>query len=530
MIRDNEIIKAIFRFQIYLPFNCLKLTSHSIKFPLRVRLKLSISIFLFIGLLSLKPLHAQEMLGIVNSSYAGITGTVINPAVTVTSPFYIDFNLFAGDIFAENNYIYMAKEEYRFSRFFSKNPDYPTHGTNNSMIVYDYYNTKNKNAFASTRLMGPSLAVTIGRHSFGFVTGARAVSSSRNVPYDIAKFGFERREFPPLYGVNYADNQKIYNAELAWMENGINYSYVLKQGGLDYWAAGITVKDLRGYGGGYVYFDNVDYILPDPDTLIVHNVNGEAGYSLPLDYQTNEFIKNPLFRGKGIGIDLGIIYQKKKKAVQDERVSTLCDQSYTPYQYKIGISLLDIGHVKFTQNAQKLVLDNVSTTWAEVSSTNYSTVNDFTALLSNQFYGNPTEIVKGNEINIALPTALSVQADVNYYKNWFVNGTMVLPLQISKSGLRRPALLAVTPRYETSLFDISLPITLYDWTKPRIGLSARFLGFFVGTEKLGGFFHFADFTGLDFYFGVKISLRKGHCRGKKTDDNCGIEEYKMFRK
>lgn len=69
-------------------------------------------------LLALKPLSAQEMLGIVNSSYAGITGSVINPAVTVTSPYYIDINLVSGDFFAANNYLYLAKEEYRFSRFF----------------------------------------------------------------------------------------------------------------------------------------------------------------------------------------------------------------------------------------------------------------------------------------------------------------------------------------------------------------------------------------------------------------------------
>jgi len=55
------------------------------------------------------------------------------------------------------------------------------------------------------------------------------------------------------------------------------------------------------------------------------------------------------------------------------------------------------------------------------------------------------------------------------------------------------------------------------------------LGFFAGTEKISGFFHFKDFTGLDFYAGVKLSLRKGHCRNKGTE-NCGIEEYKLFNK
>lgn len=489
-------------------------------------------------LLGTKPLFAQEMLGIVNSNYAGITGAVINPAVTVTSPFYLDINLVTANIFVENNYIYLAKDEYRFRRFLSRNPEFPTHGSNNNLVVYDYYNKKYKNAYASTRLLGPSFAITFGRHSLGIVTGARAVMSTKNVPFEMAKFAFEQLKYPPQNDINYTHSRNIYNAELAWAENGINYSYVIKQESLDYWAAGITVKDLRGYGGGYLYTENVDYSVPSSDTLLIRNIIGEGGYSLPLDYQTNAYERNPLFRGKGIGVDIGVIYQKKKKNIQDEPIYKLCAQNYTPYQYKIGVSLLDIGRVRFTQNTEKLVFDNVSTSWPDLMQTNFSNIRDITNVLSNQFYGNPTELIQGNEIKIALPTALSVQADINFYKNLYVNGTMVHPLQISKSGLRRPVLLAVTPRYETAFFEASLPLTLYNWTKPRIGLSARFLGFFIGTEKLSGYFHYKDFTGIDFYFGVKLWLRKGFCRNKggnghnnsKMGNNCGIEEYKMFLK
>jgi len=498
------------------------------------------TLVLIIILLSFKPLVAQEMLGIVNSSYAGITGSVINPAVTVTSPFYLDINLLSGDIFAENNYIYLAKEEYRFSRFFSKNPDYPTHGADNSMIAYDYYNTKDKKAFANERFIGPSFAITVGRHSFGIVTGARAFMSTKHVPYDVAKFAFERFKLPPeatdLYNTPFTHDKDIYNAEMAWAEVGFNYSYVFKQESQEYWAAGITVKDLLGHSGGYMYSQNLDYQVFNEDSLMFNNLKAEAGYSLPLNYETNEYMKDPLFRGKGLGVDLGVIYQKKKKEVQPEKVRKLCSQNYTPYQYKIGVSILDIGRIRFTQNAEKLVFDNVSTSGSDILYAQYSSVRDFTNFLSEQFYHDTTTLIQGNEIKIALPTALSVQADVNFYKNWFINGTMVLPLQFSKSGLRRPSLFAVTPRYETALFDISMPVSLFDWTEPRIGLSARFLWFFAGTEKLSGFFHYKDFTGLDFYFGAKVSLLKGHCRNntnrgnKRKGDNCGIEEYKMFQK
>jgi hypothetical protein len=490
-------------------------------------------------LLSFKPLLAQEMLGIVNSSYAGITGSVINPAVTVTSPFYLDINLIVGDIFAENNYIYLAKEEYRFSRFFSKNPDYPTHGTDSSMIAYDYYNTKDKKAFASERFIGPSFAITVGRHSFGIVTGARAFMSTKHVPYDIAKFAFERFKLPveaaDLYNTQFSHDKDIYNAEMAWAEIGFNYSYVFKQEAQEYWAAGITIKDLFGYAGSYLNIQSLDYKVFDQDSLRISNLNAEAGYSLPINYETNDFMKEPRFRGKGLGIDLGVIYQKKKTEVQPEKVRKLCSQNYTPYQYKIGVSLLDIGRIRYKENAELLVFNNIDTTWSDITYNDYTTVRDLTNLLGNQFYGDTNTLIQGNEITIALPTALSVQADVNFYKNWFINGTLVLPLQFSNSGLRRPSLLAVTPRYETALFDISMPVSLFDWTDPRIGLSARFMWFFVGTEKLSGFFHYQDFTGLDFYFGAKISLLKGHCRNnspgkKRTSENCGIEEYKMFQK
>ena len=301
------------------------------------------------------------MLGIVNSSFAGITGTMINPAVNVTSPYYLDINILAADIFVENNYVYLAKEEYLFRRFFSKSPQFPTHGADNNLIAYDYYNKKDKKAYANIRVLGPSFALTFGKHSFGLVTGARAVISAKNIPYDLAKFSFEQFEYIPQFDINYIDNRNIYNAQLAWAEIGFNYSYVFKQQSLDYWAAGITIKNLLGYGGGYVNTENADYVMLEHDTLIVHSLTGEAGYSLPLDYETNTLARNPLFRGKGIGFDLGLIYEKKKRSSSNAYFNKLCAQNYIPYHYKIGVSLLDIGRVRFKQNAEVLVFNDVST-------------------------------------------------------------------------------------------------------------------------------------------------------------------------
>jgi hypothetical protein len=487
--------------------------------------------FILIALLmGLSPLHAQEMLGGVNSSYSGITGSMLNPANAVTSPFYLDFNILSGDIFAENNYLYFSKEEYRFLRFFEKNPVYPTHGVDNDLIGYDNNSPNNKNAYANLRVMGPSFAVTVGRHAFGLVTAARSVMSTRNVPYTMAKFAYERFDYPPQYDINYVYNKNIYNAELAWAEIGFNYSYVFSQKSLDYWAGGVTVKYIMGYAGGYMYSENLDYIVYDQDTLTVNTINATGGYSLPLNYVTNEYMRDPLFRGKGVGFDIGLIYERKKSQGNYGRIVKLCEQDYIPYKYKIGVSLLDIGSVKFKKNAEKLVLDGNSTNWIRLPWTEFTSIRDLTDLISNQFYGNPTELIQGYEIKVALPTVASIQADVNFYKNWFVNGTLVVPVQFSKSGLRRPSVLAVTPRYETRRFEVGLPLSLYDWSKPRLGIFARYRGFFIGTEKIGGFFHYSDFYGLDFYAGIKLSFLKGSCRNSSAGEGCGINEYKLFKK
>jgi hypothetical protein len=284
-----------------------------------------------------------------------------------------------------------------------------------------------------------------------------------------------------------------------------------------------------GYAGGYFNTQNVDYVFLDKDTLIVKNINAEGGYSFPVDYNTNEYIGNPRFRGKGMGFDLGVIYEKKKRYVRSERVSKLCSQNYVPYQYKIGVSLLDIGRIKFTENAQKIAFNDASTYWPEVTYLNFTSIQHLTDTLSQLFYGNTTDLYQGNEIKVSLPTAISVQADINYLNNWFINGTLVFPTQFSRSGVVRPVLFGLTPRYQTELFEFSMPITLYDWTSPRIGLSARFMGFYIGTEKISGYFHYKDFTGIDFYAGLKISLRKGHCRNTPAD-NCGYDEYKKWLK
>ncbi len=466
----------------------------------------------------------------MNSRYSGINGIQLNPAVTVSSPYYLDINILSAGIFEENNYVYFSKQDYRFLRFFEKNAVYPTHAPD-FKTVYDLYSSPDKNGYGNVRIMGPSASLTIGRHAFGFFTAARSATSFRNVPYEMAKFFFEGLHYDPQEDINYVDNQKISVSNLEWAETGFNYSCVVKNTGLDYWTAGATIKILLGYAGAYARSNHVDYEVLDSDTLQVNSVTGEAGYALPLNYRDNTFLNAPLFRGKGVGFDLGVTYEKKKKSgANDERFSSLCAQTYAPYYYRIGFSLLDLGSIKFSRNAQKLNAENAGTFWPGISHNNFISISSFVSELSYRLYSDSSRLISGNTISIGLPAAASLQADWNYKGNWYLNGTFVYPLPLMKTQVVRPVLMAVSPRYETEDFDLGFVASLYDWNKIHFGLNARYRGFFIGSEKVSSFFHFTDFTGLDLYFGLKIRLIKGNCPGVNTGSSCGINEYMKYQK
>jgi hypothetical protein len=276
--------------------------------------------------------------------------------------------------------------------------------------------------------------------------------------------------------------------------------------------------------------NNIDYMLLNKDTAIVYNLNAEAGFSFPVDYQTNNFINKPIFRGGGFGFDIGLTYKKTLKGQQNIHYSDICSQPFVPYRYKIGVSIIDIGRISFKKNAQKLIFNDVDTYWPDISDFNYRNIDSTIIELSQRFYNNDSELVAGDKIKIGLPTALSIQLDVHYTGNWYVNGTFIYPIRMFNASLIRPAQIAICPRFETNLFEIDLPVSLYDFSKPRIGLSARLGILTIGTDKLGGFFHYNDFTGLDFYFAVKLSFIKGHCKRRSDNQGCSKSEYKKFIK
>ncbi|KAF0197863.1 MAG: hypothetical protein FD166_1763 [Bacteroidetes bacterium] len=488
-------------------------------------IRLTIAAFLF-WILAYET-SAQEMHGFVNSNYAGITGSLINPTSILNSKLYLDITPFGLHFNLDNDYIFLAKDEYKFSRFVTPGAQFPEHGED-SRVFYDNFNAELKNAYTDIRIFGPSAMFAFKDQAFGISTGFRTIVSGRNIPYEMAKFAVEGTDFWPLYRINFINERDARIASLAYAEIAGTYSRVLYKKNRDHWTAGLTLKGLFGTAGAFGYVDNIDYMIPNGDTLIVYNTNAQMGISLPVDYTNNDFLlPGKLFRGKGMGIDVGITYQKKVAGHSNKGYSMPCEYPYEPYRYKIGVSVLDLGRIKFKKDARLMELKNEDTYWADVSRYSFTNIDNLLKTVSYEFSGDSTALITANAFSIWLPAALSVQADFRITKAVYLNGTLIHPIIVSKAETIRPPQLSLTPRWESDHLEVALPFILYDYVHPRLGLSVRFHKLVIGTDKLGGFFGMSNFYGMDFYVMLKFTFLKGECRNFDKRFGCGNLEYKQ---
>jgi len=484
-------------------------------------MKKFIIIIFFISSFSIA--HSQEMLGIVNSNFAGSNGVIINPSSIVNSKVYMDINLLSGDIFIQNNFLNIHSEDYHLGNFLQKEPVFPKYGIYNQSFDR-YRDEKMRSAFVNIRLNGPSAMVSSNGHAFALHTAARAIISVNKMPYEIANFSYEGLNFPSQFNINYLDDDFRLGA-MAWGEIGLTYANIFYKDYLNQWSAGITVKRLLGYSAIYLQADDIDYVVFNDSTIDIRNINAKTGFSLPINYDNTDFPEGKNIKGGGFGFDIGVSFHKKKRGYDNRKYRRLCVQPYEDYYYRVGVSLLDVGAIKFNDNAEEHVFENGNEYWERIDTLVFGNMHHLTNVLSNRLLGNPTASLNKNTITMMLPTALSFQFDYHYSKNIYFNSTFIYPIVFSNSYLQRPAQISITPRYESPEFEFSIPLSLYNWETPRIGIAARYHFLTIGTDKLGGFFGFNDFTGMDIYFSIKLNFRKGNCISFRRNVGCRNMEF-----
>lgn len=473
------------------------------------------------------PLFSQEMFGIVGSNYAGTNAVQLNPSSMVASPLRWDVNLITMDVFADNNYIYMPGSN--TSRFIKTATTYQTLTTDgykknevSDVVLKRFQSNRRKYVNFNLTLRLPSVMIAKGNKAFGFHTAIRSAVSINRLHPSMAEVGYLGMDKPEVQNKTYTAKGGRINT-MTWGEFGLSYATMISNTKFYQEKIGITVKYLQGFAAGYFINKKFVYtIYPDStpirQDLIIENLDATYGYT---DYNTYSDFSSAL-KGFGGGLDIGYTYEKKNPfRARYKMTKTGHEKRFykNNYQWKIGISLVDFGMIHFGKDAAKFQFTNNKNDWYRVDTADFNDLYDFDTSMSVRFYTTAEASKKGNAFNMWLPTALSMQADFYVADFFYVNSTIVQRVpHFTAPGVDRVNLFSITPRYETGMLEVALPIVLYQYQDPRIGLAARFGFFSIGTDKLGAFIGKHNYTGLDFYLAIKVMGFK-KAKGSKTGEN-----------
>jgi len=329
-------------------------------------------------------------------------------------------------------------------------------------------------------------------------------------------FLYEGLGYPPLQGIRF-DDENFGLTQLTWEEVSFSYSKELLNRRGHSLSVGITGKLLFGLEGGYSDFRKADYMAINSDSVYFYEFDSDVAFAMPSTGLNISIWHPDNATGFGVGMDVGIVYTKKKNSYGRRSGSRPCEALYEDYDYKIGLSVLDIGDITFNKDTE---LHSFHVTNVTVNTSDLDTIREMSAdvgmrFLSDKLYGDPNASLSGNSMRIGLPTALSLQFDWHAFKAYYLSMIWIHPLHFHPQNAVRAAQLAVVPRYETRMIGISLPISSLQYQKMRVGLSLRLYSLTIGTECLGTLLNFTDLDSVDLYFSLKMSLDKGRCNTSK---------------
>jgi len=465
-------------------------------------IKVKIFVFLFFFQFY-SGLFAQEMTGISHSNFSGNMGMYFNPSLFVGSPYLSEFNLISGDIFLDNDYVYLKKGTSILSGDYGENR------------IGDYYPGSPKNMYSSVNFRGPSYIRNDEKISWGIHTGLRSATSATNVPYHLAKFLKEGFDYIPQHNTNF-DSDRFRSASMIWGELGGTLGRKLyEERNKSFLSGAATMKFLIGFDGAYSDFSDFSYRVPSADTLIMLNGTGVYAHSLVDGEDGNTMSKPFKFRGLGLGMDIGFTFYRGR--VHGSGDCNKSAERLKKYKYRTGISLIDVGFIRFVNQAEVYSFSNASFIWPGINNADLNSVAAFDSAASIYSTGTIDGALNDDRFTLWLPTALSFDFDYCLAPKWYLNASLVQAAPFSKVSVVRSSLFAVTPRYETRRFELSVPFILHEYQEPHLGLAFRYKYFVLGTDRLGAFTGLWDTTGLDLFFGFKFNVCS---RGGKSSPYC----------
>ncbi|MBW6458965.1 MAG: thrombospondin type 3 repeat-containing protein [Bacteroidales bacterium] len=502
---------------------------------------------------------AQEFLPALNDNYMGINQATLQPGAIADSRFKIDVNFFGFNSDIYNNMI-------RFKSAGLVNP-YKIFTEDDWWDENSYLadpDGKDKSAIFNQTLLGLSFLVTIDqKQAVGFTFRTRNIINVDDVSEPLARSIYGDFKYSEYWQKWYYD-ENLRAVNHIFTDYGLTYAREVFDLGVNYLKAGLTVKLLQGIGGAYVqaddfyyYFYNQNNNPEDADYMSWNSPYVNSGVSDNWNWGSNENSKYEsdfmyAFTAKpSVGLDLGVVYEFRPKyknyRYDMDGETNLIRKDQNKYMLKVGVSVLDIGRLRYEKAyssqdftagftpdyLQRYQSSNNavpgSTHWMDIEEVNFGfpPYVNFADTVYRRIQLDQG-ITKGNEnkedFTIKLPTAFSLQVDLNIFQGLYLNLTTFTALNqgFSKAGNSHYiSNYSLTPRYEHKWFGAMLPMYFNQYQKFNMGIGLRAAFVYFGINNLfTGLFD--DPYGSSIYLGVKIPI--WYSKPPKDLDNDGVSD------
>jgi hypothetical protein len=439
-----------------------------------------ILLFFFLTLI----FRGQDRLGISNSNYASTHSIRLNPSSSVDSRTYMQMHLAGVNVYAKSNFAYLPNFNYR-KAFQADHFEKSSEGVVKKFLY----------ATASTDAL--SFVISKRMYGAGFFIRGRNVTDMRRVTYEMAGALLEGQGFS-LYNRDLL-GQKFKNAKLSsmtWMEYGVNFGGMIKR----------EQDILVTFGGNLKYNTGINILYTNIQEFDSYN---DGARSFGVNKLEAKVLRNQAAwnSGKGFGLDLGVTYKIMEGYVDKyyaNSVRSNCD--YVDYKCKIGLSMTDLGYIRFKKGTSETRVNGSGHFDPSRSDTSF-----FGAL---QYNFNSTT-VEGKPILASLPTAVSGQIDWNFDNNIFLNITGIKNLvPTTATGVQGSDLVSVCPRVEFKKLEVALPLTFQKFIYPQLGLAVRYRTIVLGIDNVVPLVLTRNTSTIGIYFSIGASIfRNPACGG-----------------
>ena len=424
----------------------------------------------------------DQFSGISTSNRVGILNGAINPAefANLSKKFEINFYGFSFDV--SNNKI-------GFNDLASD--------TNLEDLIFN--GTESVNLRIDGQVLGPSVAIKLGKWGFGITTKANIKFDVVDVDTSLGNAIFNNNLTLNNTFLNQTGNQRL--SGISYGEVGFSVARKIYENDKHKFDAGITLKFL--FPGSYSNFglSNLNgsiksdasgtFLTTDqPATLnIAYSGNLADSFSNFDDYTKS------VFGGlNGVATDIGFNYQWK--------------DGKNKYKIKSGLAIRNIGSMTFKND------NNYNTNYTlSIPSSNpldLSLFENITNLseVEDLLFDNYLDINNQNktDFKVNLPTLFTMYADFKIVPKVYITGYLQQKMKNDDSNEQITArnILSVTPRVNLGFFEAFIPISTEDISGTNVGFGFRLAGFYLGSNSI--FTSLADGKQANIYTGYRLAF------------------------